>query len=383
MKAYRNRKQTIKNRETLLNLKCNKVNQQFQVRHFKQRTVAAAQKVKTFRQRQIALSEAYQTNAPKSDILRLQCDLDKAYKDIKTDYFAKKIMKSMAVKAQANFHSDAGRAHHKTVHAYNSIDRRFTKQLKTRLSERMNAEGFNQQRYKTFSNSASKGGIGMDVDIGAIEPPRYITVDGRRTSNPEHAAWRKNLTRTVDGVTRRVSPQDLQKAGQRQLEHAFEDIYGRRPGEAMVSYTTSYHPEAYRDPRWLGSKQCKTALVYQTDPLWTQQAADVTDFKINTMDAHNPSLGYYGRMQENCRGLVKDFNTKLEPLLARSTNRTAVDHMRKLKNVMDQFSQNKIGPVKAEQMLRMLTGNKDGIREVSQSFSLMLQGLKMPGASAR
>jgi len=381
MKVYRNRQQTISLQKKQLKLKFDKVKQDFRVRHFKQRTITAAQKVKTFRQRQIALSKAGQANAPKSEILRLRCELDKAYKDIKTDYFAKKIMKSMAVKARANFHTASGRAHHKTVHAYNSIDSRFTKQLKTRLAERMNAEGFNQQRYKTFSNSASRGGIGMDVDVGAIEPPRYVTVNGRRTPNPEHAAWRKNLTRTVDGVTRRVSPQDLQKAGQRQLEHAFEDIYGRRPGEAMVSYTTSYHPEAYRDPRWLGSKQCKTALVYQTDPQWTQQAADVTDFKINTMDAHNPSLGYYGRMQEKCRGLVKDFDTKLEPLLARSSNPAAVKHMRRLKNVMKQLSQNKIGPVKAEQMLRMLTGNKDGIREVSQSFSLMLQGLKMPAAS--
>ncbi len=383
MKAYQNRKQTIKNRETLLQLKCDKVKQQYQVRHFKQRTVAAAKKVKTFRQRQMALSEAGQANAPKNEILRLRSELDNAYKDIKTDYFAKKIMKSMAVKARANYDTTSGRAHHKTVHAYNSIDRRFTTQLKTRLSERMNTEGFNQQCYKTFSNSASRGGIGMDVDMGVIEPPRYVTVDGRRTPNPAHATWRRNLTHTVNGVTRRVSPQDLQEAGQRQLERAFEDVYGHRPGEAMLSYTTSYHPEAYRDPRWLGCRQSKTALVYQTDPQWTQQAADVTDFKINTMDIHNPSLGYYGRMQENCRGLVKDFNTKLEPLLARSTNKTAVDHMRELKNVMEQFSNNKIGPVKAEQRLRMMTGNKDGIREVSQSFSLMLQGLKLPVASAR
>ncbi len=151
----------------------------------------------------------------------------------------------------------------------------------------------------------------------------------------------------------------------------------------MVSYTTGYHPEAYRDPSWLGNKQCKTALVYQTYPHWAQQATDVTGFKINTMDAHNPSMGFYGRMQENCRGLVKDFNTKLEPRRACSTNQTAVKHMRKLKNVMEQFSSNKIGPVKAEPKLRMLTGQKDGIREVSQIFNLMLQGLKMPGTSAR
>ena len=185
----------------------------------------------------------------------------------------------------------------------------------------------------------------------------------------------QNLTRTVNGKTNSISPEDLQKIGQKQLKNAFKDVYGRKPGEAMVEFTTSYHPEAYRDPRWLGSKQVKTALVYKTDPKWTQQAADVTDFKINNMSKHNPSLGYYGSMQENCRGLVKDMNTKLQPLLKHCKNPTAVKYINKLKDVMEQFYLNKIGPVKAEQMLRMLTGNKDGIREVSQRFSVMLQGL--------
>ncbi len=376
MKAYQNRQQTIKNRESLLNLKYDKTIQDSQVRHFKRRTIAGAKKVKTFRHRQEALSRAGQANAPKSEILRLRCELDKAYIDIKTDYFAKKIMKSMATKAKASYKTASGRALHKTVYAYNSADSRFTKQLKTKLSERMSQAGYSKQKYKTFSNSASKGGIGMDVDMGAIEPPRYKIKGGKRVRNPKHDIWREKLTRTVNGKTSSISPQDLQKAGQKQLNASFKDIYGRKPGEAMVEFTTSYHPEAYRDPRWLGSKQCKTALVYKTDSKWTQQAADVTDFKINTMDKHNPSMGYYGRMQENCRGLVKDMNTKLQPLFKHSTNPKAVKHMNKLKDVMERFANNKIGPVKAEQMLRMLTGKADGIREVSQRFSIMLQGLK-------
>lgn len=387
-KAYRNRQQIIKNRESLLNLKCNKAIQDSRVRHFKRRTISGANKVKTFRQRQIALSQAGQNNAPKNEILKLRCELEAAYKDIKADYFAKKIMKSMAGKA--DFRAAPGTSsknHYKTVHAYNSIDRSFTKQLQTKLSERMRKAGINEQRYKTFSNSASKGGIGMDVDMGIDESGRYVIENGKRIFKPfdktARSQWREGLTRTVNGKTNSISPQDVQKIGQKQLEAAYQDVYGRKPDEAMLEFTTSYHPEAYRDPRWLGSKQCKTALVYKTDPKWTQQAADVTDFKINTMDAHSPSLGYYGKMQENCRGLVKDFNTKLEPLLARSKNRATVQHMRKLKNVMEQFSDNKIGPVKAEERLRILTGNSDGIREISQRFRVMLQGLKMSGVSGR
>ena len=120
----------------------------------------------------------------------------------------------MAVKAKATYNTASGRAHHKTVHAYNSVDRRFTKQLKTKLSEGMSKDGYSKQEYTTFSNSASKGGIGMDTDMGAKEPPRYKIKGGKRVRNPEHDIWRKKLTRTVKGKTSSISPQDLQKAGQ-------------------------------------------------------------------------------------------------------------------------------------------------------------------------
>jgi len=386
MRAYQNRQQTIKNRESLQNLKYDKAIQDSQVRHFKRRTIAAANKVKAFRHRQEALSKAGQANAPKNEILRLRGKLEKAYKDIENDYFAIKIMKSMAKKANAieTYKTASSRAHRKTVHAYNSIDRRFTKQLKTKLSERMSKAGISKQEYATFSNSASKGGIGMDTDMGIKEPPRYKIKGGKRVRNPKHDIWLEKLTRTINGKTSSISPQDVHKIGQKQLEAAYKDVYGRKPDGAMVEFTTSYHPEAYRDPRWLGSKQSKTALVYKTDSKWTQQAADVTDFKINTMKKNNPSMGYYGRMQENCRGVVKDFKTKMKPLLLKhSKNKVASDHMKKLMKVMDDFSNNKIGPVKAEQLLRMMTGKADGVREVSQRFSVMLQGLKMPGTNAR
>ena len=143
-------------------------------------------------------------------------------------------------------------------------------------------------------------------------------------------------------------------------------------GEAMVEFTSSYHPEAYRDTRWLGGK----AGIYSTERNWTQQAADVTDFKINKLGKDHPSLGYYGNMQENCRGLVKDMDTKLKPMFRFCKNPKAVKHMLKAKKTMEQFATGEIGPREAEQQFMMLTGNTDGTREISQRFSVMLQGLR-------
>ncbi len=344
------------------------------MRYHKNRIAHAEIKIQLFKQRLAALAKAGKAGSSKSKILKLNADLEHAYKDIKTDYFAKVKMKALA--EQADFRSatgTAGKDAHKMVNAYNKMDGKFTKQLQKTLGKRMSKAGFSEQKYKTFSNSSSKGKVGMDVDMGVDEPPRHImNAKGKMVPNKAHTEWRNSLTRTVNGKTDRISPHDLQKAGHEQLNAAFKDVYGREPGEAMVEFTTSYHPEAYRDIRWLGGKPG----IYSTNRNWTQQAADVTDFKINKLGKDHPSLGYYGNMQENSRGLVKDMNTKLEPMHKFCKNPKAVKHMSKAKKTMEQFATGEIGPREAEQQFMMLTGNTDGTREISQRFSVMLQGLR-------
>jgi hypothetical protein len=79
--------------------------------------------------------------------------------------------------------------------------------------------------------------------------------DGQKIHNPAHVEWRKNLTQRQPDRTRvRRSPHEFQEAGQKNLEGAFKEVFGRPPGEAMVAFTTTYHPEAYRDIKWLGKK---------------------------------------------------------------------------------------------------------------------------------
>jgi hypothetical protein len=169
----------------------------------------------------------------------------------------------------------------------------------------------------------------------------------------------------------------LQKAGQEILERSFAKIYGRPSGEAMVEFTTSYHPEAYRDLAWLGSKGTKTALVFETNKAWVQQAADVSGFKVNNLPAGHPQLGYYGVMQEQMRGLTKDFNSKIEPMLKlkAGTNPEATRHLRELRDTMERFSKNEIGPIEAEHRIRELTGGK-GMAEVAEQLSVAMRGLR-------
>jgi hypothetical protein len=226
----------------------------------------------------------------------------------------------------------------------------------------------------------------MDVDLGAVEPARYIerrvTKPGtnqlaiERRANPAHAEWRKNLTqRKGDGAVVRVTPQDFQEAGQKHLEDAFQEVFGRKPGEAMTAFTTSYHPEAYRDIKWLGKKGMKTALVHETDPAWTQQAADVTAFKVNHLPKEHPQLGYYGHLQEQCRGMTKDIDTKLAPMFKYGKNPDAVEHMKKIREVTNGFALNEIGPLEADRRLRVLTGG-EGIKGVQDRFAVMIRGLR-------
>ena len=181
----------------------------------------------------------------------------------------------------------------------------------------------------------------------------------------------------ADGTIRRSSPQELQKAGQEILERSFAKLYGRPPGEAMVEFTTSYHPEAYRDLAWLGSKGTKTALVFETNRAWVQQAADVSMFKVNNLPAYHPQLGYYGIMQEQMRGLTKDFNTKIEPMLRvkAAANPDAARHLYDLRDTMDKFARNEIGPIEAEHRIRELTGGR-GMAEVAEQLAVAMGSLR-------
>jgi len=344
------------------------VQQQIQAAHFLSRQAEGHAKVNLFRERMQKLADAGKAGASKEEIAQLRSSAEEAYKVVKTDLYAKGHINALARQGDA-----------RTTAHYNSFERTFTARLQAEVEKELVSAGFNAQKCRTFSNSSSKGKVGADLDMGVVEPPRYtFDATGNRIPNPEHIAWRRNLTiKEPDGTIRRSSPQELQKVGQEILERSFVKIYGRPAGEAMVEFTTSYHPEAYRDLAWLGSKGTKTALVFETNKAWVQQAADVSGFKVNNLPAHHPQLGYYGIMQEQMRGLTKDFNTKIEPMLKlkAKTNPEAARHLYELRDTMDKFAKNEIGPIEAEHKIRELTGGK-GMAEVAEQLSVAMRGLR-------
>lgn len=320
--------------------------------------------VRAFRDKANQLASAGKAGASRAEIQRLRQEAEQLYRSIKTDFHAKVEMNALARAGQT-----------KLVHAYNSFDRPATARLRQRLEQRMQADGWSEQQYRSFSNSASKGKVGMDVDLGAVEPPRYVLSGGRQVPNPEHLLWQQTLTqRTPGGLTFRRSPHEFQAAGQRHLHEAFREVYGRPPGQAFTTFTTSYHPEAYRDLSWLGNRWTPHAITGRVDRRWVQQAADVTGFKVNNLPREHPALGRYATLQEQCRGMVKDFDTKLKPFLRDASNKEAAKHLGQLRDTMERFARNEIGPIEAERRLNLLTGG-EGIIGVQDRFRILLQGL--------
>jgi hypothetical protein len=345
------------------------VEQQIKEAKFQSRQANGRVSVKLFQQRAARLAQAGQQGAPRHEIQALRQSMNEAYTVVKSDYFAKMHINKLARDGDL-----------KTTHYYNSCERQFINRLTSEVDRRMTAAGFSPQKYKSFSNSSSKGKVGMDLDFGVVEPPRYIIKDGHRIPNPEHIEWRRAITQTTpSGIVWQRSPHEMQVVGNEILHAAYEDIYGRPPGEAMIEFTSSYHPEAYRDLAWLGKKGTKTALIFETDPQWIQQAADVTNFKINHLPKDHPNLTYYGTMQERMRGLTKDFDTKIEPMIQHQTGKIdprATDQARAMRNVMNQFARDEIGPIEAERQMRELSGGR-GMVEVAEQMTILMRELRL------
>ncbi|MBI5387419.1 MAG: sel1 repeat family protein [Verrucomicrobia bacterium] len=323
--------------------------------------------VKLFQDKLAGVARASKAGATSADIDRLQREAEDVYKLIKTDWFAKMHINELGRNGNLAL-----------VRQYNVYDHYAMAQLKTAFEARQTGSGFAKQEYKLFSNSSSAGKAGMDVDLGVVEPPRFILdAVGKQIANPARRQWLDRLV--TERIGGKVGLNGFREQSQKNLEAAFKDVFRYDPTksagrEAFVNFTTSNHPEAYRDLAWLGRKGMKTADIANVDPAWVAQAASVTGFKIIDLPRHHPSFGYFATLQEQCRGTVKDFDTKLAPMLARATNKTAVKHMQELRGVMDKFAKNEIGPVEANRLILEMTGGK-GMCEVKDQYAVMLEAL--------
>ena len=129
------------------------------------------------------------------------------------------------------------------------------------------------------------------------------------------------------------------------METSFTDHFGRTPDDAFLRFTYSGDPEAYKRLAWIGGKGLKTAnfaALSEGGPSYARQAGDVSLFKV----------------------------TELPPAKA---PKAVQDHYMKLRDTMDDFGTNRIGPLEAERRINMLTGG-GGMVEVAEQFGVTLQG---------
>ncbi len=346
--------------------------------------------------------------------------MDSAYKEANSDFHAKNWMKRTA-----RLNEDLGAAWAQTDSTHKTELMKVTAELNR-------ADGLSTPPIKSYSNSASKGGVGMDMDLGFEEPARWKQApdpkDPKLTIsvlNPEYWEWRNKLRLTdpATGAAKPISPREYAQKAHENMLKAYEKVYGQKPDEAFLEFTYADHPEAYKDKAWLGREDKTTETPWadfsSINPAWALQASDVTAFKVyrlqkpdpkgNTKKATGatgkaatasalapkdefPGMPRYSAMLEQCRGLVKDFDTKMIGAKADTAgfgneagNKITINpesplaktppevqkHFLELRTVLNDFANGKLRPSEAEMKLNILTGGQ-GIVEVPEQMRAVM-----------
>jgi tetratricopeptide (TPR) repeat protein len=400
-------------------------------RRFNDKSLYGKHLMMQFKQAHEELQTAKTSGKTPAEINAAKARMDDAYKEANSDFHAKNWMKRTA-----KLNEELGVAWAQTDGVHKAELMKVTAELNR-------AAGLSTPPMKSYSNSASKGGVGMDLDLGFEEPARWKQVadpgDKNKTItivNPEYWAWRNKLVLTdSNGVTKRISPREYSQKAHENMAKAYEKVYGRKPDEAFLEFTFADHPEAYKDKAWLGKEkkpadQTKSGVDDKTEetpwadfasvnPAWAVQAADVTAFKVYRLqkaDAKGgpiksagaatkgpaagaapvkeefPGMPRYSAMLEQCRGLVKDFDTKMigakadtsafgnedgnkitinpESPLAR-TPPEVQKHFLELRTVLNDFANGKLRPSEAEMKLNVLTGGQ-GVVEIPEQMRAVM-----------
>lgn len=356
------------------------------LQEFNTRYEAGRKKVNEFKERSDALAGARAAGASREEIVRLRSIAEEAYKDVKADYHAKNILK--------NIHETGSNPD--LITSYRVYDRKNMGQVLRETRTQLAEAGLDAGRLEFISNAASKGGVGMDIDMHSNDPARFVEVNGRQELNPAYVQWRVSLVRNLDGQSTRLTPAEYRTDASAALKRAFEKVYGRKSDEVFPTFTSKDHPEAYKDIAWLGLKGTKNANFPAVNPLWSGQAGDVTGFKVNDLPRTHPALGTYTIMQEQARGLVKDFNTKLfgskvdREKFGNETGATVAinpdgplgkapkavqQHFQDIHQVLNDFANNHIDPMTADARIKQLTGGR-GLPEVAERFRVAMGAYK-------
>jgi hypothetical protein len=203
-------------------------------------------------------------------------------------------------------------------------------------------------KFKEFRNASSRGKIGMDRDFGLVEDEVTLLIKNGKTS----------------------SINQMQKDGQMAYKKAYEEITGQSYEKSFQEFTTRAHSESFLDVKVLNDLR-NPKNVAQLERMWGEQTARTIEFKGLHM-LNDPKLNKHmtllDRHLEASRGMAKELDKKILPFLKNAKAAPGIDmkkireteeHFRGIKQILDDFSTNKIDPLAASERLRAYTGGKD------------------------
>jgi hypothetical protein len=381
-------------------------------RLFKDKDLLGKLLMERFKKAHTDLDNARGSGKSSAELAPYQAQADAAYNAANSDFHAKNWMKRMAK-------LDQGMAN-----TWCEIDAIQKAKVIEETKSILRAKGLSDMELRCYSNSASKGSVGMDMDLGFVEPSRWNLVPDPSAPkgvkmmpvlNPEYWKWRTKLRITDSSApsgSRPLSPREYAAHAHEAMNEAYRKVYGHGTEQAFLEFTYRDHPEAYKDMAMLGIKDGPPwADFANVNPAHNGQTADVTGFKVNRLEkpktagGHDelPSLPRYSAMLEQCRGLVKDFDTKMFGAKADTAafgneagNKIIINpasplgqapvavqkHFLALRTVLNDFASGRITPSNAERQLQVLTGGQ-GVVEVPKQMRAVMSNFKpanAPGA---
>jgi hypothetical protein len=198
--------------------------------------------------------------------------------------------------------------------------------ISTKFEQEMLKKGWTKQQIKDFRNKSSAGSVGMDRDVGLVEPsaldkapggaPKYSGADDPQLLKDKHT-----FSQQLKQNGQKKTVHAYNKEAQQTYDEIYDDHYGQSTGKpgrgqahkAQQEFTTSANPEAYRDIKVLEGHPENGP--FRPDQKWADQTADVTAYKGNVLQGPNSPLNTVDSYQELARGSGKDLSTKVIPIL--------------------------------------------------------------------
>lgn len=292
---------------------------------------------------------------------------------ISADYNAKNTLKNSAPNLQQ---------------AYNdAMDQNVFGRATDGMVERANAAGYQvggrtmrPEDWVDLRNAASRGSVPMDRDLAANQmrmrdvatqldqipasaPPGSVDAFTRETLQAELTRLQHTtqLTRNGEPVTWAAANEHLQSLYSESYQGVTQGIVGGNgytADEAMQGVTQMFHREAYRDLTAISYRPGQDPAEYARllDPRYAEQTGSVTGVKA-AENLHAPGLGATHEIRdanaitETARGVVKDINTKLEPvMLANGASPEAVARMRDIRSFLGEVRDGHLYPSDAQRV---------------------------------